>query len=171
MIGNANQLSALAFDHREGTVNLGFLFRMLGDISFNFLPRNSRRVERVAGQERITADERLWFLQQVIAAAVDHQKAADLLVHHLVAAEQTLVQLQPFGVALPPVNAFQKLRGLHQFVNHLALIVREAVYAERHGNKLELVYLRGNIFIHVLFQKTFIGGLGGRGGPASCLCR
>ena len=91
MVGNANQLAALALNYRERAINLGFLFRMFRYVGLDFLPRDSRGVERVAGQKWVAADERLLVLQQIIAAAVDHQKAADLLVHYLVAAEQALV--------------------------------------------------------------------------------
>src|SRR5262249_28142044 len=109
VIWNRNQIRSLPLHYSKRAVNLRFLLWMLRDIGFDLLSRDAGGIECAAGIKRIAADERLVVFQQIVAAAVNHEKTADLLVHHLVAAQQTLIQLQTFGIALPPVDALQKL--------------------------------------------------------------
>src|SRR5262249_60230532 len=73
MIGDRNQLCALALDDRVGTVDLRFLVRMLGDVGFDFLPRDANRAQGASWRKRSAADKRLVVLQQIIASTVDHQ--------------------------------------------------------------------------------------------------
>src|SRR4029077_19157383 len=131
-------------------------------------------IQRAARGKRIAADKGLVVFEQVIAAAIDHQEAADLLVHYLIAAQQALVQFKAFGIALAPVDALQELRGLYQFVHHLPLLLAQSAYAERHGDQLELGHLPGNVFIQIFFQQALVSRLRrrcsaparlGQGGP------
>ena len=123
----------------------------------------------MAGKKWLTADERLVVLQQIIAASIDYKEAADLLVHYLIAAQQTLVQLQALRIALAPVDAIQKLRSRHQLVNHVLFLDIQPVHAERHGDQLELGDLGGNIFIDVFVQQALICRLGRRRSAPACL--
>ena len=47
-------------------------------------------------------------------------------------------QRQPFGIALPPKNVFEVLRGGHQFARHLLLACRESSRMEGHGHAAKL---------------------------------
>ena len=61
MIGNSNQVVALALHHGKRVVELGFLLWMLCNIAVNLLPGDAVRIESATRRKRIFAHKWLVF--------------------------------------------------------------------------------------------------------------
>src|ERR1700737_1120535 len=98
---------------------------MRGDVAIEFLLRQVLREKATARRPRRSADKRRIIADQIEAAAVDFQVAAQLDVPGRGAAGQRVVQLQALWVALPPVDGFKILARLNELADQLPLAQRQ----------------------------------------------
>ena len=118
-------------------VERGFLRRMRGDVGVEFRARHVLGKKSAARRHGLRADEWLFIVDQVEAAAVDFQIAAQQLVLRVRAVLQRKIELQAFGIALPPVDAVEQARGVDQFGDHLLFSVAQPRGIEGHVNPAE----------------------------------
>src|SRR6185436_14023619 len=88
------------------------------DILLDALARESWRIERAAGRHRLRADEGLVVVDEIEAAAIDHQQSSQFRIGGLAMESVSL------RVALLPKDQFQMLAGFHQLVDHAPLEYR-----------------------------------------------
>ena len=101
VIRHAHQPAAAPLHHRIRIVNRGFVFRMLLDVLLDLRARKVLGIECMTGRHRLAAGERPVFIQQIPAAAVDHQQPLQDWIG------RGPVEPQPFRVALPPEDIVQ----------------------------------------------------------------
>ena len=89
-------------------------------------PPGIARIEVVPWRHRRIAGEGPVFVEQIPAAAHDHQQIFDGGI------VGGAVQLEPGLVALPPVDIVEQAAGLDEFVHHLPFFGGEAGGMERH---------------------------------------
>ena len=78
-------------------------------------------------RHRLRSDERFLIVNQIEAAAVDFQIFAQRYVLGAFAVREREIELQAFGIALPPVDAIEQTGGVHQLVDHLLLARRQTL--------------------------------------------
>src|ERR1700732_1459623 len=110
---------------------------MLLYIFFHVLSGQPRRIQRATRRSRGGTDKRLHFGDEIVAAAVDLQQVAQLHVLRIRASGERQIELQTVGITLPPINLFDIIRGIHQFVNELNFSWAEALLVERHIDGLK----------------------------------
>ena len=87
------------------------------------------------------------FLEEIVAAAVDDEEAADVSVALAGAARETFVESESGAVALSPVDALDESARLDELLHELLFPRGEAISRRGHLDLFELCELRRNVLV------------------------
>src|ERR1700730_4681423 len=113
MVGDGDQSIALASHHGKFAINGCFLLGMLMYIFFDVVSGQSRWIQCASRRSRVGSEKRFHSVDEIVAAAIDLQKMAQLHVSRIRASCEREIKLQTFRVALAPINLFNIVRGVY----------------------------------------------------------
>src|SRR5215471_3863871 len=119
MIRTSNEIVSAAFDDRVLVVKLVLFAGMILHILLDLFSRQTLCIKSTARRHRLGAGERVIVVDNIESAAVDHEQSAELRIFG------GFVERESLRIALPPIDGFEVLRGLHELLNHLALTCAE----------------------------------------------
>jgi len=134
--GTYTPFALLAMPHHAGMLALsivwgGAVAGVLLDVLLDAVAREVVRVQFMAGRHGFGAGERAVFVEQVPAAAHDHEHGLERFVRG------GFVQFEPVGIALTPKDIVEKPVGLDQLFDHLLLPGIESFGVKWHLNSAE----------------------------------
>ena len=117
VIPHSQQLVTITSQDRLFVVQRTLLFGVRSDVFFYLCLREILGVEPASRRCRLLAYKRPQLINQIVAAAVDLHESQNFLVQWIGAFFQSRIKLQAFRIALPPVNLFNVIRGVHELLH------------------------------------------------------